>query len=246
MSRLLSERDFDLAGVQAEDGGPVVGFVTRLSLDAGGTVGDHMTALAAEHLICDTTPLPTVLSVLLAKKYLFVLVGPDVKGIVTRTDLNKPPLRIYLFGIISLLEMHLTFWVKTEYTDDTWQTTISPVRVKGAQKVQQDREVEGQKVDLIECLQLCDKRDLLLKREAVCADLGLVPKSQARKRLVKAETLRNRLAHAQQDLVQGSSWEELIDLVDWVEKIVHKSDDSVEQHAATSARKISGAPSCEA
>src|SRR5437867_6608161 len=63
MSRLLLERDFDLAGVQTQEGGPVIGFVTRESLKAG-MVRDHMTTLSAEHLISDATPLPTVLSAL--------------------------------------------------------------------------------------------------------------------------------------------------------------------------------------
>jgi len=233
---LLRERDFDLAGVQLEESGPVIGFVTAQSL-TGGLVRDHVTPLTVEHLISDATPIRSLLSVLRVRQHVFVMVGPEVKGILARADLNKPPLRIYLFGLISLLEMHMGFWVRAEYVDDTWQSEIAPDRVEAAEKVQRERRARKQQSDLVECLQFCDKRDLLLKRELLSADLGLRPRSQASTRLKHAENVRNLLAHGQQDLVEGSSWKELIDLVDWIETVVHKSDDRVEQHAAASAQK---------
>jgi hypothetical protein len=243
MSRLLLERDFDLAGVQEEDGGPVIGFVKRVSLSAG-VVRDHLIPLTAEHLISDATPLPSVLSALQVKHHVFVLVGPEVKGILTRTDLNKPPLRSYLLGLISLLEMHFAFWVRAEYPEDTWQDKISPSRMDSARKLQRNRQTRGQGSDLLECLQMGDKRDLLLKRKRLCSDLGLIPKSQALEKLKMAEDLRNLLAHGQQNLVEGSSWEELIALVDWLETIMRKSDDLVEQCAATAAQKRLDSPVC--
>lgn len=43
------------------------------------------------------------------------------KGIVTFADLNKPPVRVYLFGLVSLLEVHLRFWIRTAYSDGSWK-----------------------------------------------------------------------------------------------------------------------------
>jgi hypothetical protein len=236
MARLLADRDFDVAGVQAEEGGPVIGFVERNRL-VSGIVRDHLEPLSAEHLISDGTALPTALAVLRAKPRVFVLIGSKVKGIATRTDLNKPPVRIYLFSLVSLLEMHLAFWVRAAYPDDIWRTQISPARVEAAVKVQKERQMVGQTSELVDCLQMGDKRDLLLKQEDLCRELGLTSKKEAQRSLKKAESLRNLLAHGQQNLVQGSSWSELFTLAEWLETIVHTSDNLVEQRASAAAQQ---------
>lgn len=57
----------------------------------------------------------------------------------------------------------------------------------------------------------------------------------AQKVLVKAEKLRDLLAHSQKDLTEGSSWVELVEVVGLVETIVHKSDELVERNAIQSA-----------
>ncbi len=236
MARLLEERDLDLAGVRNEREGPVIGFVSRESLTVG-VVSDHTRALTAEHLISEATPLLGTLSVLRDREHAFVLVGPEVKGIVTRADLNKPPLRIYLFGLVSLVEMHLTFWVRAEYPRDAWTAVIRHKRLTEAQRIQAERKARNQESDLVECLQMCDKRDLILERRQLCIDLGLADKKKALKLLKRVEDLRNLLAHGQENLVQGSSWEALISLVESIETLLQKSDERVERSAASSAKR---------
>lgn len=235
MGELLGQREFDVAGVKASEDGPVFGFVTRESLTTG-AVRDHVALLTPEQLLAESTPVPIVLSVLKSRQRMFVLVGPDVKGIVTRTDLNKPPLRIYLFGLVSLLEMHLSFWVRAEYDERAAREALSDGRVRFAERIQEERRSRGHETDLLDCLQMCDKRDLLLKRERVCGQLGLTDKRDAIDRLKRAEALRDLLAHGQQNLVDGSSWEGVIEQVEWMESVVHTSDALVEEKAAAAAQ----------
>ena len=45
------------------------------------------------------------------KEFIYVLKGGSIEGIVTRADINKPIVRIYLFGLISLCELHLNYWI---------------------------------------------------------------------------------------------------------------------------------------
>ena len=114
----LRERGFDVAGVMADQNAPVVGFVERETLQSG-SVKSHTRPMSAEHLVPGATSLGALLTVLLNKERVFVLTGPQVRGIVTRADLNKPPVRVYLFGLMSLLEMHLRFWVSRFYSEDS-------------------------------------------------------------------------------------------------------------------------------
>jgi len=235
IAELLRDRDFDVAGVKEESSGEVIGFVFRDSLKTG-IVRSHLQKMTSEHLISDATPLANLLSIFKTRNHAFVLVGQYVRGIITRADLNKPPLRVYLFGLISLLEMHLTYWVTKSYPKDSWRERISVPRLAKAKKLLEDRQARGQQTDLVDCLQFCDKRDLILGLDDLRDSLGLGQKAATRKFLVKAEKLRDLLAHSQKDLTEGSSWVELVEVVDLVETVVHKSDELVERNATQPAQ----------
>ncbi len=235
MRELLGERGFDVAGVMQEAGGSVIGFVIANELSQG-TVQDHKKPLNAEHLISDATPVADLLKVLREKERAFVLVGPEVKGIVTLADLNKPPIRIYLFGLVSLLEMHVRFWVRNAYPNDAWKERLADKRLEYANKIQTERKKRNQQIDLLDCVQFCDLSDLVVGKDELPGRLGFENKKQAAELLGKAEKLRDILAHSQHDLVEGTSWQELIGLVDQMEAFVHRSDDAVE-HEARSSKK---------
>jgi hypothetical protein len=234
IAQLLSDRDFDVVGVQEESGKEVIGFVFRDSLKTG-IVRSHLQQMTSEHLISDSTPLAKLLSIFKTRERAFVLVGQDVRGIITRADLQKPPVRIYLFGLISLLDMHLTYWVTISYPNDSWKESLSGPRLAKAEKLLADRQSRKQQTDLVDCLQFCDKRDLILVCKDLLNSLGLVQKDVARNFLVAAEKLRDLLAHSQRDLTEGSSWIELADVVELLETVVDKSHELVERNATRSA-----------
>jgi hypothetical protein len=234
---ILKERDFDVVGVQSAENGPVIGFVEREELQ-GGSVREHINQMGAEHLISDATPLGDLLTVLHAKERVFVLLGSAVKGIVTRADLNKPPVRVYLFGLMSLLEMHMQFWVRKSYAEDSWKPALKKDRLDAANDLQTKRRERNEEITLLDCLQFCDKRELILASGDLRASLGLGSKGKAEDLLEKAEELRNRLAHSQQDLVQGSSWQALIEVIEKIEALVHRSDDAVEQDAKSARKNV--------
>lgn len=235
MRGLLGARGFDAAGVMKVADGPVIGFVVAKELSKG-FVRDHNNPINAEHLISDATPIADLLRVLRSKERAFVLVGPDVKGIVTLADLNKPPIRVYLFGLVSLLDMHLQFWVRHAYADGSWKEHLSEKRLEHANEIQVERQKRNEQIDLLDCLQFCDLRDLVLRNEGLRNRLNFKSKKAGEKFLKEAEKLRDKLAHSQQDIVEGISWQELIDLIDEMEALVHRSDDAVE-HEAKSSKK---------
>jgi hypothetical protein len=230
MAEVLKRRDFDVAGVQSERAGSVIGFVLRESLNSG-VVSDHRQPLTADLLISEATPLPSVFAALRNRRHAFVLMGPEVRGIVTTADLNKPAVRVYLFGLVSLLEMHLSFWIRAVYPTDSWHSGLGEARLAKAKQILEDRQGRGQEIGLLECVQFCDKRMLVIARSDLREKLDLGSKTSAEARLKLAEEMRDLLAHSQQDLVQGSSWQEQIDLIEWIDRAVHRSDQYVEEHA---------------
>ncbi len=237
MTRILRQKGFDVAGVRETHEGPVIGYVSKESLQ-NGVVRDHLRMLTTDLLVSDATPLPSLLSVLKSRERAFVLVRSEVTGIVTRADLNKPPVRVYLFGLVSLLEMHLTFWVRAYYPDDSWKQCLATRRLEKAEQLLSDRRARKQDTGLINCLQFCDKRDLVLARQELLDSLEIGAAPGTRAFLKRAEDLRNGLAHSQEYLVKGAAWSEVIDVVEWVEGVVEKSDGLVEREAGKAASTV--------
>lgn len=160
----------------------------------------------------------------------FVLDGTDVTAIVTESDLNKPPVRAWLFALVSLLEFHMDFWVSDHYRGDTWEKALSPGRLRLAENIQAQRKVSARTaVQLRDCLQFCDKRDLVLSAPDLCKTLGLVDGEPSESSLEKAEKLRNSLAHAQERLTTDLTWGEIGSLVGWIEGFLDRSDTEVEK-----------------
>jgi hypothetical protein len=216
----MQSLDFDVLGIEEE--GVVSGCVELSSL-GGGPCRAYQRTFHPSELVAESTPLIQLLATLRNKPRVFVLDGNRVNGIVTRGDLQKAPVRMLLFGLITFLEMHLLRLVRLYYPDGSWQSHLSDGRLQLAAKLLTDRQARNEAIDLADCLQFCDKRDLLLKRKEIWQQLGFQHKQQGHSLLERVELLRNRLAHAQ-DLVVGSTWPALIDLAGEIQAVLERCE----------------------
>lgn len=240
MRQLLEQRDFDVAGVRASENGAVLGYVRRQDLDDG-TVGDHLLNVPINAVVDDAAAVHSLLDTLKESPFVLVRTNGAIVGIATRADLNKPVVRVYFFGLISLLEIHLSFWFDLAYQDDSWKDVIGAKRVEAALRAQAERRARGQDLPLKECLQFADKHKLVIQDDQLRADLALGSRKHATRYLKKAEDLRNSLAHSQYDLTVGKSWAELISLIQDIESTIALSDRLVEDRAGRMATQDLGA-----
>ncbi len=218
---------FDVVGA-AEPGHPnPVGYITKSDLE-GKSCRDAIRAFSYSELVADSTPIIDLFQTLGTNERLFVLVGTHVHGIVTRADLQKPPTRLVLFGLISLLELHLTFWIRREYPDDSWREVLKPARLEAAAKILELRRLRNEDLSEFNCLQFCDKRELAVRAQVIRDRLALKSKNSAEEFLKTAEGLRDRLAHSAADLVEGDSWHSIAELIKGVETSLAASDNAVD------------------
>lgn len=229
----LRRLDFDIAGIRSSKDQPILEFARTASLQ-NGNCEEVAESIKAADIIAESTPLIEVLNGLRDRTYFFILNGRQISGIITRADLQKPPVRILIFGIISLLEMHLTFLVRTHFPDEKWRDVLKPKRIENAETILQNRKERNEEIDLTDCLQFADKRDLVLASREMRDHLGLESKKGTQSVLRNIEKIRDKLAHSQ-DIVSGTTWEELIDVVQKVEWMLQRSDDIVEKEAQNKA-----------
>lgn len=220
----MRSQDFDVVGVETED--TITGYVERSSLMPiqSGKCGDYQRVFHTKELVAISTPLMKLLPILQQTPRLFVLDCNQVSGIITCGDLQKAPVRMLLFGLVTLLEMNLLRLVRLYYPQDSWQNFLKPERLEVARRLWKESQERNEATDLLDYLQFCDKRELVLHQPELLQQLELKSKRSGEKFLKSAEQLRNRLAHAQ-SLVSGSSWSDLISLAAGMEKLLVRCEE---------------------
>lgn len=192
IAMLMAARDFDVAGVRFA--GVVGGWVRRAELD-GGQLDDHAHDLTPADVVDARTPLSDLVPRLADREFVFVAALGAVSGIVTTADLQKPPLRMWLFGVLTLIEAQLARRIRDRFPDDTWRDTLSAARVARAEGLQAERRRRNEHLELIDCLSFGDKGWILSKVPEVLEQLEIPSRRVARERIKELEQLRNRLAH---------------------------------------------------
>lgn len=205
----LKLREFDTAGVKETEGGEIIGYVVTDELEEG-EVKEYLKKIEPDHLISDSAPIADIFAAFTNREFSFILYGKHIIGIITKADINKPPVRIYLFGIISLFEMHLNSCINHFYPNDSWESEVSEKRIKDAHDTYEQRKGNSQDLSLLECLQFCDKRDLL----------------------GKSKDFRNELAHSQNSIISNITWPVFVETISCLETFLLESDTKVE-HIAT-------------
>ena len=84
----------------------MVGYAKRDEL-ADGVLGTYCLQFGTEHVLPASAPLLTALNIVREHTRAFILVLGRVGGIVTRGDFQKAPVRMWLFGLVTLVEMQL-------------------------------------------------------------------------------------------------------------------------------------------
>lgn len=217
----MGAKGFDVLGIRTEVNGrsEIYGYVHRADLGEG-ICGRYARPFQPSELIADTTPLIDTLEALREQERVFTL-GSSVYGIVTRADLQKAPVRLLLFGLMTSLETAMLTEIRRLYPGSSWKDHLSRGRLIAAEALLQQRRQRNEEIDLPECLQFCDKRAILLSQEALPTQLGFGSKRRAEDTLKAVEGLRDRLAHAQ-DLVIGSDWPTVIALAGAMEHMIER------------------------
>jgi hypothetical protein len=159
----------------------------------------------------------------------FVLGRNGVEGIITRADLNKPAARMFVFSVLSLFEMHLTYWIRNSYKGTSWREQLSAGRLENAERLQKLRLEHKQDLDLVDCLQFADKGLLIAKSDTALAALNVGDVREFRKLLGRCEKLRNNLAHGQADLAGGTDWGSILNDISTVQGVLECSDTRVKK-----------------
>jgi hypothetical protein len=218
VTELMDRRNFDVVGIRKE--GVVVGYVERDDL-CGPSCGERMRPIPSP--ISDAASLADAVLGLAEAPRLFVRVLGTVGGIITISDLQKPPLRMWLFGMITLMEMRMTRLIELKCPDDGWRQYLSENRLQKAEALLEERRRRSQDLDLLDCLQISDKGQIVARSEELRGLTQMPSRRQAEQIVRMLESLRNNLAHSQ-DIISGD-WETIVALCKDMERVIHGTEE---------------------
>lgn len=211
----MEERGYQAVGVRKN--GVVMGYLEQSELFEGDCAG-FTKSFDIATVIADTATFSEVIVALKERPRLFVSILGAVGGIVTRTDLQKPSVRMWLFGMVTLIEMRFSRLIEVFCPNQSWKQFLSDGRVQKAEELFEERTRRNQHIDLLACLQLSDKGQIIARNE----ELRDSTKFQSRRQLEQAikglERLRNNLAHSQ-DIV-SSDWEIILQLSENLDEVL--------------------------
>lgn len=182
---------------------------------------DVLKPISQEDLMEANTPLLKAFRMLIAQRRFFIKdEDGNLSYIVTRTDLDKIPLRIGFFGLISLLETHLKDMIRKQLPH--WEESLTENRLSQARSLYEWKKARKEEIDLVQCLQFGDLGSIFSKNQR----FKKFDASLSRERFVQTMNnigkLRDALAHSQSYL--GFSWSEIDQMIVFIRSIIDRED----------------------
>jgi hypothetical protein len=210
----------DAAGttvVGLQKNGAPWGYASRADLREG-RCGDAGVPFTTTQTVARDARLRDVVYVLSRHEHCFVMVLGQVGGVIRREHLNGPVVRMWLFGLITLLEMSVVADIRALWPGGEWHARLTPGRLAKAEALAAERRRLGRPADLLDCLQFADKAQVLLADPARREAFGFKSAASAQQAIRDIESLRNNLAHGQD--ITGTDWVTIVRLVRNLEEFV--------------------------
>jgi hypothetical protein len=122
VGEVMDAGGFAVAGVRRR--GRVAGFVERDGLGTG-WCGGAMKEIAPDAQLPATAPLSAAVRVLSGEPRGFVTALGGVAGVVTRDDFQKPAARMWLFGMVTMIELRYTRLIADLCPGESWREHLS-------------------------------------------------------------------------------------------------------------------------
>ncbi len=206
------------AGVRID--GFVDGYVLPADLGKD-TLTEYRRHFRKDQVLDGNASLSEVIHVLTRHNHCFVALLGNVAGIITRSDIQKPIVRMWLFGIITLIEMNFVERINAKWAEEDWSGLLTPTRLNKAKELYEERRRRKQYCDLLDCLQFSDKAKIIIEDPEELENLGFKSKRIAKQVSRELESLRNNLAHSQ-DIVTHD-WPQIARMAKRFEKIISRS-----------------------
>jgi len=152
-------------------------------------------SLKENEVITESTPIFDAIGFLREQPFLFIKEKREIKRIVTIADIDSMPIRIWLFGMVSLLEWHLREFIISNNID--WVISLPQKRLDYAKELYTQKEKNNEEASLIDCTQIADLSTIILKNWDLFSNIFPdISKKEFKIQFNRVARLRNTLSHS--------------------------------------------------
>ena len=209
----------ELAGIIKREGIPVIGirrvgvvFGYYLADDLDGCLSPQFRSINPRQVVELEESFFDVIYILTFYSICFIQLEGVIVGQISRSDIEKPQVRMWLFGMIILIEIIIVEFIRGHWPDQSWASLVNTGRLEKASQLLQERERRNVKGDLLDCLQFSDKIQIILKNSEFFRTSGFPSLASAKKAAKELELLRNNLAHGQE--ISKHDWGAIVRLTE--------------------------------
>jgi len=163
--KYLKSNNFDIAVVEMNS--KSYGYIMREDIEYNRTKGGirkHIKNISPEGKIPSNLPLEEVIKKFEKHHYLFIFDEDMFKGIITYADLNKTPIYVLLYSIISVFEVTMREIVKKRYENEReWLEKLSDKSQREIGGIFISEKAKGVETSLLECTTLTQLKEILEK-----------------------------------------------------------------------------------
>ncbi|WP_172372204.1 hypothetical protein [Sporosarcina jiandibaonis] len=210
----FENKNYDVIGYKEDD--KVIGFLEKEMKHDLTNLQNTMKEFSISDLITNNTNLLDCLKLLKNNTRLFLINEYQIESIVTVSDIQKPAVRMFFFGIITFFEIELAELISASYPDDEWQSILKSDRTDFAMQRHQNLINKNQETNLINCTQLCDKTDVLYKSSKLLDEFVGKSKKESKRLFNSINGFRDALAHGQSLTV----WFEDKNIIESIEELM--------------------------
>jgi hypothetical protein len=209
----MRDEKFDVLGAE-DNSKKLIGYFEKDANSRGVELRD----ITPQVIISSNANLKDVISKLQDKHFLFVIDKTEINKIITKADVGKQPFRIFLFGIISTFEIVISELIRKNLGEEEIKKKLFPSALKKAENIYKDKMEENVDTDFVDCLQLVDKKEIILKTKELISALKIESKSKFNRNFVSLSHYRNNLAHGSAFVKSQDDIEKIFEVINFAKE----------------------------
>lgn len=197
----MHRRNYDIMPVK--ENGKFVGYVEREILVKLKQIEPAIQQINLDIVVSADTCVHEMIDLFQKSRFFFVNRANDLVGLVTYADLDKIPVRVWLFILICKFEFLLLQLIKNFYEGSSWLNKLTTKRREKITDLFDEKRKHDIDISLENCLNLGDMIELLESDRKLRSFVGYTSRNSCKRECSGLDVLRNNVMHPSTSLVNN-------------------------------------------